>query len=545
VTCARRWLALLASLVPLAAVAEPPPRSLWVASRAGGALEAAFAAGATVLDAFGEAVVLGDDASAEALQAAGFAVDGPWRVDAAETVLLAARKAGAFPDGAAWASADGVRVLWLGTSGALVAARRPLPTSPPFDVLRPRILSGTLRRPAPPLAAPLRATTFDPRIDAIAAAVDSVAYFPWIRRLSGAEPVIVGGESVTFTTRHTLQPMCDLAEQYVYERFLAMGFPQVEYDTYSAFGTTARNIVATLPGAEAPEEVVIVCGHLDSTSPYPATNAPGANDNASGTAGVLAAAEVLRPWTFHATLRFVAFTGEEQGLLGSDHYAALVAASPDSILGVVNLDMIAYWATRRRIDIEGEPFCAPIMQVMQDACLRYTALSTVFVYDPWGSDHVSFSDRNMPAFLAIESDWDQYPCYHKTCDTWEKNLGGFGSEVARASIATAAHLAGLTGAVSAPLVAVAPVRALAAWPSPFVDAVTILLPPADGALRTLAVHDVAGRRVRTLLERGGAAAGPVVWDGRADDGRAVPDGVYFVRLRGDARASAVKVVRRR
>ncbi|MFN8178620.1 MAG: M28 family peptidase [bacterium] len=408
------------------------------------------------------------------------------------------------------------------------------------------------RPPAPPLPWALRptpstrATTFDPRIDTMIAPVDSAAYFPWIRRLSGAEPVLVGGTSVTFTTRYTMSPQCDLAEQYVFERFAALGFDQVEYDPYLANGTPARNVIATQLGTETPQQIVIVCGHLDSTSPQASTNAPGANDNASGAAGVLTAAQGMRPWRFRNTIRFIAFTGEEQGELGSEHYAALVAASADSVLGVVNLDMVAWWSYRRQIDVEGSPFCAPIMTVMADACKHYTGVGTIFQFNPWGSDHVPFSERGMPSFLAIESDWASYPCYHRTCDTWDRNLGGFGAEVVKASIATAAYLAVLDVATAAPVVTSDRSLALDAWPCPFEGAVTIRVPAGRAGSRELTVHDLLGRRVRTL-EPGARAGGAweTVWDGRADDGRALSGGVYFVRLREESGVSSVKVIRRR
>jgi len=221
-----------------------------------------------------------------------------------------------------------------------------------------------------------------------------------------------------------------------------------------------------------------------------------------------------------------------------------VAASPDSVVGVVNLDMIAWWGTRRRIDIEGETFCSPIMQVMNDACARYTSVATAFIWNPWGSDHVSFSDLGMRSFLAIESDYDAYPCYHRTCDTWDRNLGGFGAEVARATIATAAHLAGVVSTVSAPIASAAPGAALDAWPTPF-DASVSLRVAAPGAVRSLTIHDVSGRRIRTLLSGPTAAGSVVTWDGRTERGDAAPAGIYFVRLVDDGAGATRKLVRMR
>lgn len=86
------------------------------------------------------------------------------------------------------------------------------------------------------------------------------------------------------------------------------------------------NIVATLPGTQptARDRVVVVAGHYDSICfPYDDTkcDAPGASDDASGTAAVLEMARVMSRYEFDATIVFLAVAGEEQGLLGSTHWA--------------------------------------------------------------------------------------------------------------------------------------------------------------------------------------------------------------------------------
>jgi Zn-dependent M28 family amino/carboxypeptidase len=86
------------------------------------------------------------------------------------------------------------------------------------------------------------------------------------------------------------------------------------------------NIVATLKGTqpESANRVYVVSGHYDSmcTSPTDAKcDAPGANDDASGTAAVLEMARVMAPYSFDATIVFMTVPGEEQGLLGATHFA--------------------------------------------------------------------------------------------------------------------------------------------------------------------------------------------------------------------------------
>ena len=90
--------------------------------------------------------------------------------------------------------------------------------------------------------------------------------------------------------------------------------------------TMITNVVATLKGTQPESEsrTYVVSGHYDSmcTSPTDATcDAPGANDDASGTAAVLEMARVMAKYKFDATIVFMAVAGEEQGLLGSTYFA--------------------------------------------------------------------------------------------------------------------------------------------------------------------------------------------------------------------------------
>jgi len=102
------------------------------------------------------------------------------------------------------------------------------------------------------------------------------------------------------------------------------------------------NVEATLPGAVDPEESYLLCGHFDSISEVAALRAPGADDNASGTALVVAAARALSGTRFEKTLTFVCFSGEENGLRGSADYAARFSKNGSPPLGVINADMVGY-----------------------------------------------------------------------------------------------------------------------------------------------------------------------------------------------------------
>lgn len=109
--------------------------------------------------------------------------------------------------------------------------------------------------------------------------------------------------------------------------------------------TEIVNIVATLPGLDpvARERVYVVSGHYDSraTDVMDArADAPGANDDASGTAAVMAMACAMADLPTDATIVFLAVAGEEQGLLGADRFARDAAASGMKIEGMITNDII-------------------------------------------------------------------------------------------------------------------------------------------------------------------------------------------------------------
>jgi Zn-dependent M28 family amino/carboxypeptidase len=149
---------------------------------------------------------------------------------------------------------------------------------------------------------------------------------------------------VSFGTRNTLSEQNDpkrgigAARDWLYAEFLKAaeasgGRMTVEKQSFEQpkaarvpQPTVLTNIVATLKGTqpESASRIYVVSGHYDSmcTSPTDAKcDAPGANDDASGTAAVLEMARVMAKYKFDATIVFMTVPGEEQGLLGAAHYA--------------------------------------------------------------------------------------------------------------------------------------------------------------------------------------------------------------------------------
>jgi hypothetical protein len=107
--------------------------------------------------------------------------------------------------------------------------------------------------------------------------------------------------------------------------------------------TKVVDVIAILPGSEEPNRYVVMSGDIDSrvSDPMDATSdAPGANDNASGLAGVLEAARVLSAYRFPASIVFAGLSGEEQGLYGGKIMAAAAVEAGWHVQAVLNNDMI-------------------------------------------------------------------------------------------------------------------------------------------------------------------------------------------------------------
>lgn len=204
---------------------------------------------------------------------------------------------------------------------------------------------------------------------------------------------------------------------------------------------TAANLVGILPGTDPARarEAIVIGAHYDhlgrsgngSLDSKQTAVHPGADDNASGTAGVLALAR-----TFAAaggtprTLVFVLFAGEELGLLGAGAYVRAPAVPLDRTAAMVNLDMIGRMRDRR-VDVGGVG-SAHGLDAIVDAAARGLDLQVHRRESPYApSDHASFYPHGVPVLFFHTG---VHPDYHRTTDTWEKiNAQGMESVVTLAA----------------------------------------------------------------------------------------------------------------
>ncbi len=216
--------------------------------------------------------------------------------------------------------------------------------------------------------------------------------------------------------------------------------------------TTLTNVVATLKGTTDPGRTYVVTGHYDSmcSSPTDAKcDAPGANDDASGTATVIELARVMSKRKFDATIVFIAVAGEEQGLLGSTHYAEQAKQQGMNIEGMFTNDIVGGVTTQKaspnrnrvRVFSEGVPSnetqqqantrrsvggendspsrqLARYVEEQADRYLKTFRVWLIYRRDRYlrGGDHIPFLERGFPAARITEVDED-YTHQHQTVRT--------------------------------------------------------------------------------------------------------------------------------
>ena len=235
------------------------------------------------------------------------------------------------------------------------------------------------------------------------------------------------------------------ARDWLVTRFGSLPGLLVETPAFSVGATTAYNVVATLAGTERPDEWIIVGGHYDAVS-----GSPGADDNASGCAGVLELARLLTTDPPGVTLLFVCYAGEEQGLYGSEDHAdhLLTTGDDDKVVAMVNMDMIAYTGDAvYECDLESGSEHQEILSTLAVAAATYTTLEPTVSTSTCCSDHVSYLQRGMGAVLTIESWGDFNPYYHQPSDVVANLTPSFAGEILRMNLAAVLQLANGDGAI--------------------------------------------------------------------------------------------------
>ncbi len=247
-----------------------------------------------------------------------------------------------------------------------------------------------------------------------------------------------------FDTRHSQLEGGHLASLYIRDYFRTQGCTNVRFHDYNEW---SDNVVCFKRGVTDPDQYVLLTAHYDSFS-SDIHDAPGADDNATGTAAIMEAARVMAGYEFHRSIIFIAFSGEEEGLVGSESWASEAADAGMDIVGVVNLDMLCYLGEgdAEDIDIVSNRSSRPLRNLAEDAIRTYVPRLAQVRSRLRGasSDHASFWSNGYRAILLIEDTRSYSPYIHSPNDIvgLSANSFGFMLKNVRAAVATVATLAG-------------------------------------------------------------------------------------------------------
>jgi aminopeptidase YwaD len=189
--------------------------------------------------------------------------------------------------------------------------------------------------------------------------------------------------------------------------------------------STTHNVLGMVHGTERPDEYVVVGAHFDhlgmgdENSLHTSREAiihPGADDNASGTAGVMELARRFASAPGKRTIVFMCFSGEEKGLLGSKHFTNNSPIALTNIVTMVNMDMIGRLKDNK-LNVQGVGTSPgwPALLERAKGDLPFVMTTTADGFGP--SDHSSFTAKNIPVlffFTNLHSD------YHRPTDTYDK-----------------------------------------------------------------------------------------------------------------------------
>lgn len=251
---------------------------------------------------------------------------------------------------------------------------------------------------------------------------------------------------VSFPTRHSTSDHYAGVAAWAQGQLEDMGYV-TQLQDIMVDGSPSWNVIADREGSAAGERgVVLVTAHLDSININggPAAPAPGADDNGSGSAGLLEMSRAFQDHRGEHDLRFILFGGEEEGLYGSKRYIAdLPAEERSRILAVVNMDMIGVLnAATRSVLLEGASLSQGVIDSLGEAAMNYTQLAVETSLRPFASDHVPFIQAHIPAVLTIEGADSTNGNVHSEADTIDHVTYDFAVEILRMNVAFVANEVG-------------------------------------------------------------------------------------------------------
>lgn len=231
-------------------------------------------------------------------------------------------------------------------------------------------------------------------------------------------------------------------------KYLGFGYTstQISENAFTYNGNTTKNLILTKTGTKYPNTYVIVCGHYDTIA------GPGVNDNGSGTSVILEIARILKDIPTEYSIKFINFTGEEQGFRGSQNYVNTVVngTNPKMDIKVVfNIDQVGGVAgeVNNTITCERDTNNSPSTNNSASSTITQQLMNCVALYSPlqtnlsyaYGSDYMPFQSNGEVITGFYEFNESNKP--HSAGDTYVNMDPVFVYNVAKAALGTVQHFA--------------------------------------------------------------------------------------------------------
>jgi leucyl aminopeptidase len=348
----------------------------------------------------------------------------------------------------------------------------------------------------------------------------------------------------SYHTRRWDSRMVYDVQDWLYDTYREMGldtvllhdFPVVLHDTLYE---TSDNVIAIQRGLVYPDEYVVCGAHYDSYNNSPghpdSLRAPGADDNASGSSGILETARLLSQCKFERSILYCGWAAEEIGLIGSAAFAKDCADHMLDIVGYFNLDMIGYLK-------EGSDIHVHLMYTTQDSTIANYVYDFSHVYFPempirqnwlsWGdSDYSSFNRNGYAAVHPFEDVYQSSPFIHTPNDILGVSVNNM-AQVKRFTELNLGLVATLAGFVDTS-VEESDTEPLVIYPNPVSESLFVK----GNGIQQIEVYNLMGQKIITQSYAN-------VDEGRIEVGVLVPS-VYFVRVIGfDGKVFVQKFVKK-
>ncbi|KAJ7094488.1 hypothetical protein B0H15DRAFT_776057 [Mycena belliarum] len=278
----------------------------------------------------------------------------------------------------------------------------------------------------------------------VASIVDSISVPQMIQDVR----FLTGEDNISgIMSRHSFSEGSRTAARWLKEQFEDTGAKCELQPFLTGF---APNVVCIYPSTVNTTATVLLSSHYDSRGSFGSTRAPGGDDDGSGTMAVLAIARTIarKGIKFHSNVQLIAFSGEEQGLLGSKAYAKKMREMDANITVMIQADMLAYRVPGEPAQL-GQPKyigTPEVAQLVANVSALYSPELVVGFTAACCSDHQSFHEQGFPATEVSERAGPiADPMYHHSGDVSDREGFDFDQVKSIAKVqqlATLLHTAG-------------------------------------------------------------------------------------------------------